>query len=202
MNIHVEIGCAYWELSHVNDKNTLCYLVEALADHCKKLEEKFSNNNTVIIENSAISTENGPKHFYRYSRDKARKHDVPHAQWLEGTCGFDPMRSDDPRACGDKIKKLNLKIYDKITVNCLTWRSLLKKHGITKIDSLKIDTEGHDLEIINQIDFLQLGIKKLQFEHFLVKKRTPEQYNAAIDSLKKIGFRIKDERPHNLHLER
>ena len=200
--IHVEIGCAYWELSHVNDANTLCYLVEALPDHCHKLEKQFGLNPSVIIENSAISDQTTERFFYKYSRDKAKSYGIDHAQWLEGTCGFDPMQENDPRGCGDKILKLNLQLYDKIKVKCLTWSDFLKKHNISHIDSLKVDTEGYDLEILKQVDFISLGIRKLQFEYFLVKSRFPEDFKKQLLRLEELGFVVKHQDRQNIFLEK
>lgn len=56
--------------------------------------------------------------------------------------------------------------YRVDTCPCLTWNTLVKTHEISKVDLLKIDTEGHDAVILNQIADSQLTIfpKKIVFE--------------------------------------
>lgn len=54
----------------------------------------------------------------------------------------------------------------KTTVPVVRIKDLLAKHGVTHIDLLKIDTEGHDAIILNDFfDTLDLRPRELFFEH-------------------------------------
>jgi FkbM family methyltransferase len=64
-------------------------------------------------------------------------------------------------------------IYDKFVpstveemqVGCVPFEFLMDQLGITKIDYLKIDTEGLDFDIIKSIDFKKFDIKYIKFEY-------------------------------------
>jgi hypothetical protein len=43
--------------------------------------------------------------------------------------------------------------------------SLLARHGISQVDFLVIDTEGHDFEILRSLDFARVTPTLLMFEH-------------------------------------
>jgi len=49
-------------------------------------------------------------------------------------------------------------------VKGITFTQLCKKHNITDIDFLQIDTEGYDAEIIKSIDFNKINIKVIRYE--------------------------------------
>lgn len=50
-------------------------------------------------------------------------------------------------------------------VPCFPLGDLLKKHGITRVDYVSIDTEGSELEILKAIDFSQLEIGCVSVEN-------------------------------------
>ena len=53
-----------------------------------------------------------------------------------------------------------------IIVKTLTYSQLLKQCGFTRVDYLKIDTEGHDYEILKTVDFsAQVRPQLIKVEH-------------------------------------
>ena len=55
--------------------------------------------------------------------------------------------------------------YGKIVdVPCITFKTLLEKHNITSFDVLKIDAEGHDYQIFNQLDLNKFRPKLIRLE--------------------------------------
>ena len=63
------------------------------------------------------------------------------------------------------------------TFPCVNLNTILEKNGITKVDYLKIDTEGSELEILKSIDFSSIDIAVIDveanygsigFENFLI----------------------------------
>jgi FkbM family methyltransferase len=54
---------------------------------------------------------------------------------------------------------------DKITVQCKTLNTLIKENYISSIDTLLVDTEGHDYTILKAFDLNILKPKSIVFEH-------------------------------------
>jgi hypothetical protein len=51
------------------------------------------------------------------------------------------------------------------TCECLSWETLVNRYNIESVNLLKIDTEGHDCEIINSILNNKIVLpKKIHFE--------------------------------------
>ena len=75
----------------------------------------------------------------------------------------------------------------------------LKKFNVSKIDLLVIDTEGHDLEIIDSIDFSVSMPRNIWFEYWphdnddLNNTELPtvfNQNNNVIDKVKCFGYNL------------
>ena len=54
---------------------------------------------------------------------------------------------------------------EKIKVETVTWDTLVEKYNIQWVDYLKIDTEGHDWEILQSIDMNKIKPKIIKVEH-------------------------------------
>jgi FkbM family methyltransferase len=55
--------------------------------------------------------------------------------------------------------------FETITVPCRTLTTIVKERGITSIDHLIVDTEGHDETILRAFDFQQVKPKRITFEN-------------------------------------
>ena len=51
-----------------------------------------------------------------------------------------------------------------IDVPCLTFDSLVSKHGVTAVDLVQMDTEGYDFEIVKLIDLDRLRPRLIMYE--------------------------------------
>lgn len=204
----LHIGTSYFDLNISSSlaKNYSLYLVEPNPSSFKKLKAKcdstWPNQKNLNLLNLAISTYSGETDFYIFNPEKAKKYDIEPHIWMEGSSGIDPVRSDDPRICGQKWLDIGLDMYDKIKVPCLSFDDLVSNYNLKKVDFIKIDTEGHDLDIINQIDFNKLQVKKIQFEYFLAKSRSPESYDLVILKLNSLGFKEVEKNRQDITLER
>lgn len=83
--------------------------------------------------------------------------------------------------------------HETFSVPCLTLDSIRRRHGLTRIDVLKMDIEGAELPVIEQAaregwlaDVDQLLV---EFHHFLPGLR-PEQTRHAIETLQRSGMAI------------
>ena len=64
--------------------------------------------------------------------------------------------------------------FENITVPCRTLNTITKDRGITSIDHLIIDTEGHDETILRAFDFQQVKPKRITFENFYMDDTLPD----------------------------
>tara|TARA_B110000114_G_scaffold62150_1_gene66073 strand:+ start:2319 stop:3017 length:699 start_codon:yes stop_codon:yes gene_type:complete len=99
------------------------------------LKKKYKNNNKVILNQIALSQNENYKDFYIND--------------LSSTSSFSRLNK---KSLWLKIKNriLNKKnpIISKIKIRSLTIDKFIKQKKIKKIDLLKIDTEGHELEVL------------------------------------------------------
>ena len=72
-------------------------------------------------------------------------------------------------------------------VRCTTLQKLLDKYQLTLFDLLILDTEGHDYEIIKQVEALQHKPRVIIFEH---KFLSTLDLQACLKSLRHWGYRI------------
>ena len=103
------------------------YFIEPVKERFDLLITNYENhypNNNFIYENSAIYIDRGDDFLITSKNDDSR-----------GLCSFFRIESD---------------ISDKIPVTKITFKDLIEKHNIDKINFLKIDCEGMDHEIILQ----------------------------------------------------
>lgn len=73
------------------------------------------------------------------------------------------------------------------TVNCLSPRSLLRSQGITRLDVLIVDAEGHDAELIRAFQRIDVRPTVLFFEH---KHLSRNDYDECVMGLVADGYRI------------
>lgn len=98
------------------------------------------------------------------------------------------------------IKKFNFSSrfpdfkFEKTTVICKRFNTIIKERGIKSIDYLIIDTEGHDYTILMDIDFNLVKPKKIRFENcYTDEDGTKTNYNKLINKLISIGYSIVEE---------
>src|SRR6266436_768500 len=73
------------------------------------------------------------------------------------------------------------------TVCCITLQKLLDKYQLTNLDLLILDTEGHDYEIIKQMETLQHKPRALVFEHKFFSAR---DLRACVKTLRAWGYKL------------
>ena len=74
---------------------------------------------------------------------------------------------------------------ERIAVPCLTFQDLVARHAVDRIDYLNIDTEGSDLEVLDQVDLDRFGVRLLCVEMDLAR----DPHAAVMDArLRQLGF--------------
>ncbi len=127
----------------------------------KQLQENYKDHPELILENVAIDSKEGTLTLHCFEGATADSH----ASMLTSTRKhYLQLNSDGAR--GKLVS---------IQVPAVTVSSLLKKHGVERVDLLQIDTEGHDFTILKTIDFSTVRPKIVHFENNFMNKRQKEQ---------------------------
>lgn len=117
-------------------------LIEPVSDYFEQLKKNYENRENLIFENVAISDSSEQKQIYTVNRDAIQNGNVPF--WCNGISTFNP---NGPTISAEGIKD---KVQTEI-VKCCTFKDIVNKHHLQKIDILQIDAEGSDYDILNQI---------------------------------------------------
>jgi FkbM family methyltransferase len=134
-------------------------LIEPVKDYFKELKTNYKKYPNFILLNVAIHNSQKEMTIYRPDPVKMEQYGLP--QWIKGIASFNKDHH--------KISGTPKDVMIKEKVSCISLNELIKKHQVAKIDLLLIDTEGHDSEIILNLDFQVIKPKIIHFEHGLSK---------------------------------
>ena len=159
-------------------------LIEPIKEEAKKLKEK----NKYVIENGLWSSKKKKEIFM-----------------LENRLGSSSMYEPNPELFDlHRIKKknyLDYKVTKKIEVDCETLDSSLTKLGINKLDYLKIDTQGAELEILKGIGKYKPLLIRLEFQIHSMYKDVPN-WSELLNYLYKLNYTIIDWKEIGSHATR
>ena len=137
--VFLEIGTSNFDtLIPLVESGWQGYCVEPITEYVHDL---LKLNQNVVLSNCAISSYNGMLKMYQSVSDNVL--------WSRGV-------SHAVEQQGEKIleyEQYNHLIKDTIEVPCYTLSSYIKRMGITSIDMLKVDTEGHEMDIFDCYDW-------------------------------------------------
>jgi FkbM family methyltransferase len=152
-------------------------LVEPQAGAFATLTANYAGQKDIILENAAIAAEDGHAMLYgvRPTSDDNYNHGQLHSFNKETILKHAHM-----------VKDLANRI-EQYEVRTLTLESLLKKHNLSQLDLLQIDTEGYDYEIIKQINFDTTKPRLIHFEH---KHLLPEDLQKCYRLLEQHGYSL------------
>jgi FkbM family methyltransferase len=122
-----------------------------------KLKENYAGEPQLLFENSAVALQDGTLDLHVFAGANA----TDHASMLAST------RKHYLQLNGDQHRGT----LEKITVPALSLDSLLKKHGVGRVNLLQIDTEGFDFEIIKMVDFRRIKPEIIHFENNFLNRR-------------------------------
>ena len=169
-------------------KNTKNILVEPVPYNLKELKQRTFNYKNIIIEESAVSDKDEKVSFYyvkRNSIDKLKKH------WSSGIGSFDKSHLLNHRSKRFLISETDI---EEITINCLSFSSLVKKYAIKSIQKLMLDIEGAEYKVLNTIDYKKIKINEIFFEkkHFDGFIKQGEKFNLIKSKLETNNYTLKD----------
>ena len=160
-------------------------LVEPVPHNVAAIKKHLIHLDNVIIEQVAISNKNEIKDFYfvkEKSIHKLKKH------WSSGIGSFNKQHILDHKSKRFKVEEEDI---EKVSINTVRFKDIVKKYQIKQINKLLIDVEGSEYEIINDIDFNSLNIKEILFEykHFDGYKKTGQKLEETLEKLNIYGYK-------------
>jgi FkbM family methyltransferase len=150
-------------------KASKVFSIEPAFDTFERLKKNVGTFENVTLINKGISKEKGKSYLFA----------SPHSSGISS--GFFSNNHNDQTP--------------KQTINTIDFTSLIKEHDIKKIDFLKIDCEGAEIDLFENVseDYLENNINKIVCEiHSFAFSR--ENYEKTKKSkLTKCGFKIREE---------
>ena len=99
-------------------------------------------------------------------------------------------------------------IIDKMSIECKTLNTLIKEYNITELEFLYTDTEGHDYDILMDLNLLLFRPKNIFFEnkhmdgpkHNLDINNCPKYFD-LLNNYKKYGYEIVSQDSQDTHIK-
>ena len=132
--------------------------VEPIREYLQSLP---TNNGRNIKVNAGISTKNGTQTINFAKNYKTKKKKTDASGW-KGRSSF------------KSLQKLNIKEknrFQKRKVKIMTLPTLFKKYNVRSIEIMRVDTEGYDGIIVNQLVNTKIRPKTLIYEHLHLDKK-------------------------------
>lgn len=145
------------------------HLFEPTRSCFASLQQKFSGNTRIVLNNVGVSAANGKADIY-YDMEKS---------------GFASLYQRD-------LSSINVALDKKETIELIRLDDYVKKHDIRKIDLLKIDIEGHELAAFRGLGaYLNADfIKAIQFEYGGANLDSGTTLKEIYQLLQSAGFRL------------
>lgn len=145
-------------------------LVEPQKEVFKSLLQNYRGQDNLIYANVAISQKDGFQKMYSIKKSFQRVYNKQIRMSGGDATGIASFNKDHIR----KTLKSNMSSFfkdkkiddyiDKIEVETISFKTLLRRYNIKNINLLQIDTEGFDYEIIKMFDFEKYHPKLINYE--------------------------------------
>jgi FkbM family methyltransferase len=179
-------------------------MVEPVPYVFEKLRATYGSNKRITLENSAISVDEGARELYHLAEAGPAAPGLP--SWYDNLGSF---HKDVILKHRDAIPDFDERLVS-IEVQCLTFASLCRKHGLDSIDLIQVDTEGHDYEILKLVDLDALRPRIVMYEQLHFDEATRQActdylishgYEQLADEVNVVCLRTVDlgERDRSLH---
>jgi FkbM family methyltransferase len=174
----IEIGTSDFDTLLETTTNKIGISIEPLKYYLNNLP----NNDKVIKVNCAISDSDFETDIFWVSPDDIKKYNLPN--WLRGC---NSIISSHPSVMKELEKNNLLEIYKTSKCKCITWSTLISTYDITSVDLLKIDTEGHDCKIIQNILISNTILpNEILFEYNVLTSEN--EFKSTMNLLNKKGY--------------
>lgn len=144
----------------------------------ESLQRNYANREEIFFENAAIGPRPGIAILYKLN--PAYKDLYPYDHYT-GIASFRRDHVTKHIPGGERI--MDLVTTEEVSV--ITFKQLIKKHSLPRIDIIQIDTEGYDYEILKLIDFEFCRPFLLFYEH---RHLSSSDNNVALELLYHNGY--------------
>ena len=170
---------------HVLRRRWRGIMVEPVPYVFERLRRNYEGLGRIALENVAIADTDGTLPFYHLAEaGPGEDGGLPH--WYDGIGSFS---RDTVLGHAEHIPDIEKRLVCT-EVPCLTFDSLLARHGLDRIDLVLIDTEGHDYEILRDVDLARYRPRVVVFEHFHL---SDDERAAAREQLAAAGYETLEE---------
>lgn len=152
-------------------------MVEPVPYVFERLRRNYEDVSGVILENAAIAERDELRELYHL----AETSDPGLPQWYDALGSF---RKEIVMKHVKFIPDIEKRVRT-LKVPCLTFDSLCRKHRVSRVDVVQMDTEGYDHEIVKQIDFERYRPALVMFEHLHLGAET---HRECLDLLAGHGY--------------
>jgi len=160
-------------------------MVEPVPYVFERLRENYAGVERVRLENAAVGVTDGTVPFFHLvDAPEEERRRLP--DWYDGIGSFSREAVLSHRAHMPDIEE---RLVQR-DVTALTFASLLRKHGLERVDLLVVDTEGYDWEILRHVDFDAVRPLLLVYEHFHL---APQDRAACREHLHGVGYETMEE---------
>jgi FkbM family methyltransferase len=136
-------------------------MVEPVPYVFERLRRNYGSLERVELENAAIADRDGTLPFFHLREaDPAERDRLP--GWYDGIGSFSREVVASHAA---HIPDIESRVV-RAEVPALTFESLCRKHDVSRLDLLLVDTEGYDFEIVKSIDLAARHPRLLTYEHY------------------------------------
>ncbi len=136
-------------------------MVEPVPYVFERLRDTYGDNERIALENAAVGVRDESATIHHLAELKGEEREAA-PWWYDAIGSFDletVRRSAREMPGGEEL-------IVGTEVECLTFDSLCRRHGIEDLDLLAVDTEGHDAAILAGVDFERFRPRLVLYEHF------------------------------------
>lgn len=153
---YIEIGTCDFDTLISDENNGIGISIEPLKYYLDKLPDREG----CIKINKAISNKKDTLNIYYVTEENINKYNLPH--WVKGC---NSVNYKHPTVVDLlNTRNISLNIIQKETVECISIKDVIEEYGIEYFNTLKIDTEGHDLVIMRDFHKLNMFPENIIFE--------------------------------------
>lgn len=177
----IEIGTSDFDTLLQTTENQIGLSIEPI----KIYLDRLPNNNHVIKVNCAISDKNGITDVFWVKPEDIDEYGL--SVYLKGCNSIIRPHTVTEREL--KEKKLEF-LLNQTECEMITWEKLVQRYDVESVDLLKIDTEGHDCIIINNLLDSNINIlpKKIWFE--ANELTNPKFIEKTVKRLEEFGYKV------------
>ena len=171
------------EISKIKDSSIL--LVEPVPHNISAINENLKEFKNIHLEPVAVASVRETKDFFfvkATSINKLKKH------WASGIGSFNKNHLLNHRTKRFLIEEDDI---DKIPIKTIKFEDLIEKYSITEIDKILIDIEGHEYEILRDMDLKKVRINSILFEykHFDGYQKTGEKLEEILKKFEENNYK-------------